>query len=157
MFFRNLVLTLIVGALGSLSSFAQTTSTVTRQFTTPPFGLGSTETVRISLVNVASNTSSGTAASCAGSVAFLNSTGATIGAATNFTATSGQIVTVSLPFAQSGGSGVRTEIRGEITQTITRDVPCLLQYSLETFDTGTGATHLYVTSSTPPQGVGFGH
>ena len=157
MFFRKLGFVLVAGVLGSLSLFAQTTSTVTRQFTTSPFGLGSTETARISVVNVASNSSGGTAASCTGNISFLNSTGATIGSATNFTAASGQIVSVSLPFAQSGGSGVRTEMRGEISQTFTRDVPCSLQYSLETFDTGTGATHIYVTSSTPSQVGGFGH
>lgn len=157
MYLRQLVLTLVAGAFGCASMFAQTTNTFTREVITTPFGLGSTETARVSVVNVANNASNGTAASCTGSITFLNSSGTAIGSAAPFTVTSGQISGATLTFTQAGGSGVRTEIRAEVSQTLSQGVPCSLQYVLETYDSSSGATHLYLTGSTPSQGVGFGH
>jgi len=45
-----------------------TTTTVTRSMTFAPAGLASSETAQVNLVNLASNPTSGTAASCTGSV-----------------------------------------------------------------------------------------
>ena len=59
-------------------------------------GLAPGETVQVNLVNLASASSSGTAASCAGSVSFYNAAGSIIGTATTFTLTSGQITSVEL-------------------------------------------------------------
>jgi hypothetical protein len=80
---------------------AQSTNTFTRDFRFPPVGIASTETIQINVVNNASNSSSGTAASCAGTVTFTNASGAAIGTATSFTVTSGQVFSASLPFLES--------------------------------------------------------
>jgi len=157
MYLRSFVLTLVAGMMASAVSFAQTTNTITRETITAPFGLGSTETARVSVVNVANNLSNGTAASCTGSISFLNSSGTAIGSASSFTVTSGQITGASLTFVQAGGTGVRTEIRAEISQTLSQGVPCALQYVLETYDSSSGATHIYLSNSTPAQSLGFGH
>ena len=81
---RRLPLFLALGLLASAPTFAQTatvTTTATITQSLPPFGLGSTETARLDLTNLASASGSGTAASCTGTVSFVNATGATIGTA----------------------------------------------------------------------------
>ncbi len=137
-----------VGLLASTALFAQTiatpnTATVTQSL--PPFGLGSTETARLDLTNLASASSGGTSASCTGTVSFVNAAGATIGTATPYTVTSGQTSSISLAFTSAGFSGSRGELRAVIAATRTAGVPCQLHVSLQTFDTSSGATHLYVT------------
>src|SRR5712691_4250256 len=117
MFHRRL-LTFIAGASwAAVCALAQSSTTTTRDYHLPPFGLASTETARINLTNGATASSGGTAASCTGSVSFVNAGGATIGAATNFTIGSGQTSSVSLPFGSSGLSGARGEIRGVVQVT----------------------------------------
>jgi hypothetical protein len=144
---RRIVLTTAALALGAAGAFALTSSaTATRNITLPPIGLGGSETAQINVVNLASNTSTGTAASCAGSISFLNASGAAIGSATSFTVTSGQTFSASLPFAKTAASS-RTTIRGVVTlteSTTTTNPPCDLQVSMETFDTSTGVTHAYL-------------
>ncbi|HUA59268.1 MAG TPA: hypothetical protein VML19_10970 [Verrucomicrobiae bacterium] len=148
MSFRKTLLMLLAASTIAASAFAQTTTTgtVTTQTTSPPIGLASSETIQVNLTNTASNSSSGTAASCAGTVAFLTASGATIGSASSFTATSGQTASVSLPFAKSGATGTRTEIRAVVSVTFTSDVPCSITSSLETYDTTTGVTHVYLAN-----------
>lgn len=141
---------------------AQTTTTsgsVTRQSSTPSIGLGSTETAQINVTNLASNTGSGTAASCTGTVSFLNASGAAIGSATSFTVAGGQTQSVTLPFNKAGASGTRTEIRAGISLTAnvgTAAAPCSLVSSLETYDSSTGATHVFYVMNEPNLGVAFG-
>jgi hypothetical protein len=156
MSFQKLVSLSIIAAGSMLSLFAQTTTSGTRTINLPPAGLGSTETARINVVNVAADSSSGTAASCAGSISFLNSAGTAIGSATAFTVTSGQISSASLPFSGAGLSGIRGEIRGEIQLTLTAGVPCGLSFSFETFDSTTGASHIFLASPGGPGGGGPG-
>jgi hypothetical protein len=144
MFMRGFVIAFLVGAAIS-SALAQTTN---RQFTFPPVGLGSSETAEINLINVAANLSNGTAASCVGNVTFTNAAGTTLGTATPFTLTAGQVTTVRLPFASAGVSGTRTVIRALINETVptaTPRPPCALEISFQTFDTATGATHALLT------------
>jgi hypothetical protein len=151
---RKLVLTLLAAAMPALWAQSSTTSsTVTRTQDFPPAGLASTETVQINAVNIAEASSSGTAASCTGSISFLNSSGTVIGTATTYTLGTNQLKSVSLPYSSAGASG-RAEIRGVVTQTITTgsDVPCELLVSLETYDTTSGVTHIYLTTS--PDGYG---
>jgi hypothetical protein len=138
-------------ALAIPAAFAQTTttSTATRTFRFQPAGLGATETAEVILHNSASNnTTSGTAASCTGSVSFLNAAGTVIGSATTFTLTTGQTSSVKLPFASSGGSGIRTFVVGEVSYTLTSGTPCSLSFSFDTYDTSSGATHLSLGGST---------
>jgi len=138
---------------------AQSTNTFTRDFRFPPVGIASTETIQINVVNNASNSSSGTAASCAGTVTFTNASGAAIGTATSFTVTSGQVFSASLPFSKAGASGTRAEIVGSVQLTVSTSssTPCALASSLETFDTSSGVTHVFLGGSTVQGGGGFGH
>jgi hypothetical protein len=156
---RRLVLTF--AALGAIcSAFGQ--STTTRDFNLPPVGLGATETAEVNVANFAANASDGTAASCTGSISFLNASGATIGSATSFTVTAGQIFSARLPFSGAGSSGTRTVIHGVVALTLATTSPrppCALAVSLATFDTSSGATHALVTSGAgggPGGGPGFG-
>ena len=148
----RLSLTLIAFASAlTQCALAQTTTTtvVTRESSYPPVGLASTETMQVNLANLASNVTNGPAASCTGSVSFINAAGTTIGAATNFNVAENIVFSVSLPFTKSAISGVRGEVRVVIqttTPTGKNSPPCSLQTSLETFDTTTGATHVYLTS-----------
>ena len=148
-FQRAFVTILTVGALAATAAMAQTTTTTPttspREATYPPVGLAATETLQINVANLASNSSSGTAASCTGTVTFVNPSGATIGTVASFTVTSGQTSSVSLPFAKTGASA-RTEIRSIVGYTVTSDVPCSLASSLETYDTSTGVTHLFLSN-----------
>ncbi len=153
---RNfLTLVLISGAMGS-AAFAQyattTTTTVTRESSYPPIGLASTETMQVNLANLAKNVTNGPAASCTGSVEFLNAAGTVIGAATPFNVAQNAILSVSLPFTKSSISGVRGEVRVVITTTTPvgkNSPPCALETSLELFDTTTGALHAFLGPAAP--------
>jgi len=149
MFCRKLLTIIGVACWAAVSVVAQTATTYTQTSNLPPFGLGSTETARINLTNVATAPSTGTAASCTGSVSFVNATGAVIGAAASFTIASGATSSFSLPFASAGLTGIRGEVRGVIavTRSSSSHAPCSLLISLETFDTSSGATHLFLPSS----------
>jgi hypothetical protein len=145
--------TLILFAFTALAAFAQTnTNTRTRLF--GPVGLASTETLQINLLNAAAASSTGTAASCTGSVSFASATGTAIGTATTFTIASGQIFSVNLPFASSGSTGNRGRIVATV-QSTSSGAPCGLVTVLETFDTASGVTHIHLGGS--EGGGGFGH
>ena len=151
MFLRNIALTFICSAI----ILAQPTTSTTRSTTIGPVGVGSTETVQITVANLASNpTNGGNAASCAGSITFNDATGKAIQAATNFTVTAGQISSVSLPFNKIASTGTRAEVIGIVSLTTANSnanrTPCSLRYALETFDTQTGATHVYLSGSSIP-------
>ena len=158
---RKLVVTSFLAATFALSAFAQgstSTSTTTQTFLFPPVGLGSTETAQVNVVNIAPATSGGTAASCTGAVSFASSTGTVIGKATTFTVGTGQITSVALPFGTSGFAGTHGEFVATVTHTVTRPstVPCSLVFSLETFATATGETHVVLTNSASGGLVGNG-
>ena len=157
MFFQRFHRLFAFAAFTAVVALSQTTSsnTVTETSTTPPVGLASSETAQINVVNTASAAKNGTAASCTGTISFLNASGAVIGTATPFTVASGVISSVSLPFAKTGVTGTRTEIRGVITLTVTpgSGVPCSLQATLETYDSSTGVTHVYLANVPVPKSV----
>jgi hypothetical protein len=149
-FKRYLLLATAVAACTAATALADSeTNTSTRTTTFAPVGLASSETAQVNLVNLASNSSSGTAASCSGSVTFLNPSGTAFVAATTFTVTSGQIVSVKLPFASTAASA-RTEFRASVSVTVGGPAPCELQSSLETYDSTTGATHVFLAG---PQSI----
>jgi hypothetical protein len=68
-----------------------------------------------------------------------------------FTVITGQIFSAPLPFAMTGISGFRGEILASVqgTTTIPSSNLCSLSISLETFDTNTGVTHVYLPLSAP--------
>jgi len=155
---RNFVVTSFLAAALALSAFAQTTTTTTstRTFSFPPLGLGSTETAQVNVVNMASASSSGTAASCTGSIQFANASGTVIGKAATFTVGTGQISSVTLPFGTSGFSGTHADFVASVTQTVPSTGPCELVVSLETFATATGETHVVLTGQGAGPGYGGG-
>jgi hypothetical protein len=155
--FRRIAMTFVMTAVAAApGAFGQTTTTTTRDVTIGPIGVGSTETIQINVVNLASNSSTGTAASCTGSITFNNTTGNPIGTSTPFTVISGQIFSATLPFAKISTSTARTEVTGVVAMTTssTSRTPCDLRFSLETFDTTTGATHVYVSGAAEGGPVG---
>ena len=155
---RNLRLLFALAAAMTGSALAQTTTTTrTSDFSFPLVGLASTETIGVNLINLASNTTSGTAASCTGTVAFLNSTGTTIGTATPFTLAADAATSVTLAFSSAGLASPRGLIRTVLTTTNTSNVPCSLSFSLNTYDTSTGVTHVFLTGSGIQSGPSFGH
>jgi len=149
MLFRTLVSIFILSTGLTAVAMAQittSTSTTTQTSSLPAVGLASSETAQINVTNLAAASAEGTAASCTGTISFINATGAVIGSATSFTAASGVTVSVSLPFAKTASTAVRTEVRGVITLTSVSKVPCSLSTSLETYDTGSGVTHIYLST-----------
>lgn len=125
----------------------------TRDYNFPPVGLASTETAQINMVNIApsaSATSTETPA-CTGTVTFTNASGAVIGKPTSFTTTGSQVTSVPLMFAQLQLPSA--DVRGEfvasvqLTHALPATAPCLLVFSLETFDTSSGVTHVYLGNS----------
>ena len=132
------------------ASPAPTTTTKSFHFTS--VGLGSTETMQVNVVNLASNpanvTANTPAASCTGTISFYNPAGTPIGTATTFTIAAGQTASATLPFAKAGITGIRGQIRASIqTTSPVKSAPaCSLESSLETFDTVSGATHVYLSN-----------
>jgi hypothetical protein len=88
-----------------------TTATITRSSVFPAVGLASSETAEINVTNLANNPGNGTAASCAGSISFLNASGAAIGSPTTFTVTSGRTFSARLPYANTAASGAHDRAR----------------------------------------------
>jgi hypothetical protein len=146
------------------SAFGQTTNTLTTSSSVPPVGLAMSETMQVNVVNTAvataspfpGGTISGSTAgpSCTGTIAFYNNKGTIIGSATSFTVTTGQIYSLPLLYSSAVGSGARTVIRAVITNetpiTAFGIPPCDLAYSLETYDTQSGATHVFVSGVVAP-------
>ena len=142
------LLVLVSTTIGLSSAFGQTTTTNTREVDFPAIAFGSGETLEINVINVAANSTSGTAASCTGSVLFKNAAGTAVGSASPFTLTTGQISSTRLPFATATSSGGRTAIRAAVqitAPTTTPRPPCSLQFTLEVFDSATNATHIVIT------------
>jgi hypothetical protein len=138
-----------------------TIATFTRDSVFPPVGLASTETVQINVLNSATSPATGTAASCTGTITFSNASGAAIGTAIPFTIAGGQVFSAKLPYSSSGTTTGRAEIVGSIQSTtmIPSKAPCSPVFSLETFDTSSGVTHVFLgnaTASAVPQ-FSLGH
>jgi len=142
---RNLRLLFAFAASIAGSAFAQNAHT--SDFSFPLVGLAATETIGVNLINLASNPANGAAASCTGSVAFVNAaTGVTIGTATPFTLGANAATSINLPFSSSGLTG-RGLIRTVVATTTTSNSRCSLSFSLNTFATSTGETHLFLTGT----------
>ena len=121
---KTFVCSLIV-VTGMKVAFADwtTSSAVTPTLNLPPVGLGATQTLEVDVANVASNSSSGTAASCTGTVTFVDASGKTIGAAQPFTVTAGESSPIRLPFPSSGGTSPRTTLRAIVSLTVPTTTP----------------------------------
>jgi hypothetical protein len=133
----TIALLAVVAASGAWAQTTTSTTSLTRDLGLA--GLAATETAQIFVVNTAPASSSGTAASCAGSLSFTNAAGTAIGTAVSFTLGTGQSSVATLPYAQAGQSG-RAVISAHLTLTRTTgsNPPCSLRTLFETFDTTTG-------------------
>lgn len=144
-----MVLTLSLSGISVAMAQTPAPNAATRQSSFPPVGLAFSETMQVNLFNQAANAPNGTAASCTGTVSFLDLNGKEIPkSGGTFTVAAGDTQSISLLGTVVDASmGSRAEIRAEISLTITRGTPCSLVQSLETFDSSTGATHVYQTAS----------
>lgn len=103
-----------------------------------------TETVQINIANTASNGTT-TTASCAGTITFTVAGAKTQPAPVKFTLTAGEVSSASLP----GNSLVTTGqavVLGSIQLTQMPGMPCSLLSSMETYDTASGVTHVYLAN-----------
>lgn len=148
---NKMLLTIVLGASGVSAIWAQTPVMTTKQASFAPVGVAMTETMQVNLFNQAAAATTGTAPSCTGSVSFVDATGKAIsGAGGSFTVAAGQTQSISILGSKANTStstGARAEIRVVVTLTQVRGTPCSLVDSLETFDSTTGATHVYLLGS----------
>jgi len=141
--------------------FGQTTlaTPANRAYTFPPVGLASTETAQINVVTTAAastGSTGSTAASCSGTITFTDAAGKAIGSPVSFTTTGTEIYSKQLTFTQLGASGTRGEFVASIALNSSATAAqgfCAFNYSLETFDTTTGATHVYLGNPAAAQGA----
>ena len=144
-----MVLTLSLSGISAVMAQPSAPTPAARQSSFPPVGLAFGETMQVNLFNQAANPSNGTAASCNGTVSFLDANGKEIPkSGGTFTVAAGDTQSISLlGTAVDASMGSRAEIRAEISLPVTRGMPCSLLQSLETFDSSTGATHVYLTGT----------
>jgi len=105
----------------------------------------------VSLVNIApaSTATNATAPSCSGTVTFANAAGIDLaGSPIKFTTTGSLITTESLSATAAGvtTSAPHAQVLASVQQTTTRPStsPCSLVFSLSTFDTAGGVTHVFL-------------
>jgi hypothetical protein len=132
-------------------------------FSFPLVGLASSESIEVNLINLAANSTNtstsgstgGTAASCTGNVTFQTaSSGTDIGGATNFTLAADAVASITPSVSSTvTTSGGRVLIRAIVTTTFTAGVPCSLASTLNTFDTATGVTHVFLVGQATPVAV----
>jgi hypothetical protein len=159
-------------AAGAGAAFGQSTTSTpivfSRIVNLPPVGVGSTETLQITVLNAYQGltilppvtalpslpglpvlpllplpTTTPTI-TCSGTITLFDTAGTQIGSATSFTAAAGQMASAKFSFGQLASSGPRVEVRGTVVS------QCSLAYSMETFDTSSGATHLFFSGSATP-------
>jgi len=156
MSFHKCVLTVLAVMSATSGLLLAQPAANTLEITFPPVGVALTETVQVNMWNQSANSSSGLGgAGCSGTVAFVNASGKTIaGSGGSFTGLlSGPIVSIALAGSSTGtGSGVRAEVRAVITldQSVLQSAGCALVESLETFETISGETHVYLSQPVPP-------
>ena len=152
---RSLLILTVLAATAVSGLYAENSNIANAyspQINFPPVGVASTQTVQINVVNLAPISAMGSAVSCTGSISFVNSSGAAIGTASSFTLAPGQITSVTLPYTSTGGTGSRVEIRGvvQLTESKPMGFPCATQASLETFDTSSGVTAVWMSVGAAP-------
>jgi hypothetical protein len=142
---------------------------IVRTYDFPATGFApSSETVRVTVVNIAPHSHNGTAASCNGAILFSDASGKELGSPIAFAKLgTGQIATGDYSVPPSGIPGLvlkRSELQGSVQVTIdpTAAAPCSLLLTLEVYDSTTYATHALVTAAVEepiavtPAGIGRG-
>jgi hypothetical protein len=162
---RRHLLLLTLGLSGIAAVWAQppTSTPTARQINFPPVGLAFGETMQVNLFNQAANSNNGTAASCTGTISFLDTTGKEIAkSGGNFTVAAGNVQSMTLiGTAVNTSMGSRAEVRAVVSLNIVHGTPCSLVQSLEIFDSSSGATHVYLNGGVtlgpvPALGLGVG-
>ncbi len=122
----------------------------------PPVGFTATETLQVNVTNAAApSLSGGLAPACGGTIAFYFG-GSLVGTVASFSVggfspATPQVISTALPYASTGASGGRIVVLAVITPATVAPSsdglipPCALVSSLETFDTASGATHVFVS------------
>jgi hypothetical protein len=130
-----------------------TTSTFTRDYNFPPVGLASSETAQVNIVNIAqaSTAAGATAPSCTGTITFADASGKTIGMPASFSTTGSQVSSTPLMFSQlqlpAGDTRGEFVASVQLTVSFPEKAACSLVFSLETFDSMSGVTHVYLGNS----------
>lgn len=103
----------------------------------------------------ASSNSNAAAPACTGMITFANAAGAAIGSAISFATTGSQIYSKQLAFSDLSMTGNRGEFVAtvQVTTSFPPKTPCAAVFSLETFDSSTGATHSFLSNSAAAAGV----
>jgi len=130
-------------------------STPTRVIVLPPVRLAVTESAQIDVISSVAGFTGAPAASCDGSIRFTGADGSAIGTPANFVVggTAPRVVSAQLPHASSGAAGSPATVSAQIALTPRGAVmypasavpPCVVAFSMKTFDTATGVTHAFVT------------
>jgi hypothetical protein len=145
---------LFLMCLFAAGAYAQVAApTFTRDYNFPPVGLASSETAQLNVVNIApaSTATNESTPACTGTITFANAGGKAIGTPTSFTTTGSQVSSTQLTFSQLQLPAADT--RGEFVASVQLSrsspptAPCALVFSLETFDTSSGVTHVYLGNS----------
>lgn len=142
-----LLLLALAGGLFGQSTIS-TPIVFTRSANFGPVGVGSTETLQVTVLNNASNllplaSLIATPGPCTGSVSLFDASGKQIGSASSFSVAPGEMQSLKFGFGQLASSGSGVELRGVISITPSTPSFCPLSYAVETFDTSSGSTHLY--------------
>ncbi len=138
-----------VFAAGSTSA-PGTPATFVRTYVFPATGFApGSETVRISVVNIAATSHNGTKASCSGNIGFQDATGTSLGTTPFTNVGTGQIAVGDYAIQSPVPLHGRSEIQGRVQVTLTAGsaAPCSLLLTLEVFDTASGVTHGLVTTA----------
>jgi hypothetical protein len=118
----------------------------------PPLNLAASETVQIGLVSSAAGYSESPGA-CTGSVSFYGANGSVIGVPTAFNIDKRPLIfSAQLPYAATGANVPRSAVSAQIALTaspitvayLSATPPCVIAFSMKTFDTATGVTHAFV-------------
>jgi len=115
--------------------------------------LAASETVEIGIVSSAAGYSESPGA-CSGSIAFYGADGSVIGVPTAFNIDKRPLIfSAQLPYVATGANAPSRAVSAQIALTASPNTvaylsatpPCVVAFSMKTFDTATGATHAFVT------------
>jgi hypothetical protein len=151
-------------AVGSISSLPCTSSAMecalflygdvpSQLLILPPVTIAPSETLRVAVTSAAAGDKESVVA-CSGTIGFYDVTGAPIGTPAAFNIGQKQSVNAAeLTFATAGATGLNGVASAQISLTALpltvaytgNAPPCVVNFSITTFDTATGATHAFVT------------
>ena len=163
-------ITVVVMAGLALPAFAEnysnsTSQSYTRTWLFPAVAIAPTESVSITVMNIAAAAQNGTKASCTGTISFNDGTGKAIvvpaskgyaGTPTTFTNLGAEQTAVGVLQNAPSNPNPRTVVEGQVQLTLTPyGPPCSMLLTLEVYDTTTGVSHTIVTTAVEKAPIGF--